>query len=159
MCRCYATRADVVAHLVLLFYGWCYCHWLWPMLLPLIIIILNMADVIAMCVCGWCYYHWADVIAHNICIFGWCYCHISGRCYNHCLNVLGWWYCQVADGTATGGWRMGVADVITTGLMLIPWVNIYFNLSSGMLYRTSSQICGRWYLPTFLFRDGLLTLI
>ena len=27
-----------------------------------------------------------------------------------------------------------------------------------MLYRTSSHICGRWYLPTFLFRDGLLTI-
>ena len=28
-----------------------------------------------------------------------------------------------------------------------------------MLSRTSSQICGRWYLPTFLFRDGLFTLM
>ena len=28
-----------------------------------------------------------------------------------------------------------------------------------MLNRTSSQMCGRWYLPMFLFRDGLLTLI
>ena len=52
-----------------------------------------------------------------------------------------------------------MVDVITTGQMLWPWVNVYFNLSSGMLYRTSSHICGRWYLPTFLFRDGLLTLI
>ena len=25
--------------------------------------------------------------------------------------------------------------------------------------RTSSQICGRWYLPIFLFRDGLFTLM
>ena len=25
-----------------------------------------------------------------------------------------------------------------------------------MLSRTSSQICGRWYLPMFLSRDGLL---
>ena len=34
-------------------------------------------------------------------------------------------------------WRVedGVADVITTGQMLLPWVNIYFNFSSGMLYR------------------------
>ena len=47
-----------------------------------------------------------------------------------------------------------MADVITTGQMLWPWVNVHFNLSSGMLYRTSSHICGRWYLPTFLFRDG-----
>ena len=28
-----------------------------------------------------------------------------------------------------------------------------------MLARTSSQTCGRWYLPTFLFKDGSLTLI
>ena len=28
-----------------------------------------------------------------------------------------------------------------------------------MLNRTSSHICGRWYLPMFLFRDGLLTLM
>ena len=28
-----------------------------------------------------------------------------------------------------------------------------------MLCRTSSQICGRWYLPTFLLRDGLFALI
>ena len=28
-----------------------------------------------------------------------------------------------------------------------------------MLNRTLSHICGRWYLPMFLFRDGLLTLI
>ena len=28
-----------------------------------------------------------------------------------------------------------------------------------MLARTSSHTCGRWYLPTFLFRDGSLTLM
>ena len=28
-----------------------------------------------------------------------------------------------------------------------------------MLTRTSSHICGRWYLPMFLFRDGLFLLI
>ena len=28
-----------------------------------------------------------------------------------------------------------------------------------MLNRTSSRICGRWYLPVFLLRDGLLTLM
>ena len=45
-----------------------------------------------------------------------------------------------------------MADVIAT-------VSIYFNLSSEMLSRTSSQIHGRWYLPMFLLRDGLLALI
>ena len=44
-----------------------------------------------------------------------------------------------------------VADVIATGS--------YLSLSSVLLIRTSSHTCGRWYLPMFLFRDGLLTLI
>ena len=35
----------------------------------------------------------------------------------------------------------------------------YFNLSSGVLNRTSSHTCGRWYLPMFLLRDGSLTLM
>ena len=35
----------------------------------------------------------------------------------------------------------------------------YWNLSSGDLTNTSSHICGSWYLPIFLFRDGFLTLI
>ena len=33
----------------------------------------------------------------------------------------------------------------------------YFIFSSEMLNRTSSHMCGRWYLPMFLFRDGFLT--
>ena len=45
----------------------------------------------------------------------------------------------VADGKATG--------------------SFYFNFSSEVLTRTSSQTCGRWYLPTFLLRDGSLTLM
>ena len=32
-------------------------------------------------------------------------------------------------------------------------------LSSGDLTNTSSQICGSWYLPLYLFKDGSLTLI
>ena len=46
---------------------------------------------------------------------------ISGRCYGHFLcNV-------VADGMATIGWGDGsVADVITTGQMVLPGVNILF---------------------------------
>ena len=35
----------------------------------------------------------------------------------------------------------------------------YLSLSSGDLTSTSSHICGSWYLPIFLFRDGSLTLI
>ena len=34
----------------------------------------------------------------------------------------------------------------------------YFNCSSGDLTSTSSQLCGSWYLPIFLLRDGPLTL-
>ena len=44
-----------------------------------------------------------------------------------------------------------VADVMATGS--------YFSLSSMLLIRTSSHTYGRWYLPIFLFRDGLLTLM
>ena len=77
----------------------------------------------------------------------------SGRCYCHILDmwqmvshklhvttlIYGRCYCQVADGIATR--------------------SIYFNLSSEVFIRTSSHLSGRWYLPIFLFRDGLLTLI
>ena len=42
--------------------------------------------------------------------------------------------------------------------MLLP-LGHYFSLSSMLLIRTSSHICGRWYLPMFLFKDGLLTLM
>ena len=38
-------------------------------------------------------------------------------------------------------------------------VGCYLIFSSGVLMSTSSHICGNWYLPMFLFRDGLLTLI
>ena len=49
-----------------------------------------------------------------------------------------------------------VADGIATRVICCIF---YFNLSSEMLARTSSHTCGRWYLPTFLFRDGPLTLM
>ena len=38
-------------------------------------------------------------------------------------------------------------------------LNYWFNCNSGDLTNTSSQICGSWYLPIFLLRDGSLTLI
>ena len=66
----------------------------------------------------------------------------------------------MADGIATVGW------VIVKWMMLLPqgrWYShgsmILFNFSSEMLSRTSSHMCGRLYLPIFLFRDGLLTLM
>ena len=50
-----------------------------------------------------------------------------------------------------------MADVIASGR----WKNhkVNYNFSSEVLNRTSSQTCGRWYLPTFLFGDGSLTLM
>ena len=43
--------------------------------------------------------------------------------------------------------------------MELPQVSISFKFSSEMLSRTSSHMCGRWYLPMFLLRDGLFTLM
>ena len=43
--------------------------------------------------------------------------------------------------------------------IFISLVFVYFILCSGQLKRTSSHMWGRWYLPIFLFRDGLLTLM
>ena len=69
---------------------------------------------------------------------------------------------KVAKGIATKGLVLikQLADVIammadgitTKGLF-------YFSLRSEVLNRTSSHMCGRWYLPMFLLRDGLLTLM
>ena len=65
------------------------------------------------------------------------------------LLPSGWWNCHCR---VVVGWCYGQqADVICLGQ--------FYNFSSEMLNRTSSQICGRWYLPMFLFRDGSLTLI
>ena len=36
---------------------------------------------------------------------------------------------------------------------------VYLGLSAGDLTNTLSHICGSWYLPMFLLRDGSLTLI
>ena len=66
-------------------------------------------------------------------------------------------FAKVADGIAYQGGCGLWSDVITISGH---WVNLfYFNFSSGLLHRTSSHMWGRWYLPMFLFRDGLLTLI
>ena len=148
--------------------GWCYCpfYWFtwnfWQMLWPNLTMdchwFILMADIIAISGwwnatgvwCSWCYYHFIS--------FGWCYMPL------------------VADGIATDVWcgrcYYHLADVIDNRMEWIGtcysecgrcnshWVFMfYFNLSSVMLFRTSSHIWGRWYLPMFLFRDGLLTLM
>ena len=64
----------------------------------------------------------------------------------------------VADGIAT--WLEFVqADLIALVADVNANGSVYFNFSSLLLIRTSSHIWGRWYLPMFLFRDGLLTLM
>ena len=65
----------------------------------------------------------------------------SGRCYSHYRVVwVGRCYCHCR-------WNSQGSFIF------------YLSLSSEMLARTSSQTCGRWYLPTFLFKDGSLTLM
>ena len=96
---------------------------------------------------------------------GRCYCHsfihtfvadVKPHDWHVTATEDGTYYCQVADGLATTEWVTGVdiitrlADGITMGQLF------YFILSSEVLNRTSSQMCGRCHLPMFLSRDGLL---
>ena len=115
------------------------------------------------------------VLYHMICcgVLNWLMLLPSGWWNCHYRMVPGWCYCQVADGIATTGWYL--ADVIAKWLMELSlqgggWQMLwpagrcyclgqFYNFSSEMLSRSSSQICSRWYLPMFLFRDGSLTLI
>ena len=89
-----------------------------------------------------------------------------GRCYNLLLS-------KVADVIAI---MLCVADGkpnkfhVTTLLILMADViakvaggiatkgQFYFNLGSEVLNRTPFHMCGRWYLPMVLLRDGLFTL-
>ena len=50
-------------------------------------------------------------------------------------------------------------DLRVLRLFIIPFNCFYFFLSSGIEYRTLCQTCGKLYLPMFLFRVRLLTLI
>ena len=65
---------------------------------------------------------------------------------------------MVVDGMTTQG-GLYLTDVKAMMVGGITTAQHYFNLSSEMINRTSSQMCGRWSLPTFLFRDGLLALM
>ena len=71
------------------------------------------------------------------------------------LMLLPWWQMELAT---VGMCQCIKADVITLLADVIA-MSLYFNFSSVLLTRTSSHIWGRWYLPMFLFRDGLLTLM
>ena len=123
----------------------------WQMLLP----IFTMADLIAI-------YFVVDVVTTFVAISLYCkvadvIAIICGRWKTtKCLYVmLAHVITMVVDGITTqGGFYLAdviamVADGITTG-------QLYFNFSSEMFNRASSHMCGRWNLPTFLFRDGLL---
>ena len=71
-------------------------------------------------------------------------------------TTFGRCYCQVADVIATIGGVFGcvcfVSDRWNSHGSTLTYVLRCWN-------RTSSHMCGRWNLPTFLFRDGLLTLM
>ena len=79
------------------------------------------------------------------------------------LNVVADVIATVADGMATcvGIFQYGRC-YCQCGRWNSHWIYvlvIYFCLSSVMLFRTSSHMWGSWYLPMFLFRDGLLILM
>ena len=145
-----------------------------------------MADVVPLCCIGRCYAFgrccchlmvW-QMVSHKGRYYnlfteqsGSCYCHCNDMwqmvshsiaCYN--LVLIKWqmllprwqmewppegrFYCAIGRCCCYGGrWNSHLR------------VCFYFDLSSEVLNRTSSQMWGRWYLPMYLFRDGLLTLI
>ena len=76
-----------------------------------------------------------------------CYNILDGRCFCQ----YGRWNSHCSVGNILVGVITNVADGIAT--------RVCFILSSEVLNRTSSHMCGRWYLPMFLLRDGLLTLM
>ena len=65
---------------------------------------------------------------------------------------------MVVDGITTQG-GFYLADVIAMVVDGITTGQLYFNFGSEMFNRTSSHMCGRWNLPTFLCTDGLLALM
>ena len=92
--RCYS-------HFVYICLGWCYCLWLWQMLLPILPQVLLMADVIAKMSHLYCNHQCWYVVRQMLLP--------SGRWNGHFDYNAGWCYCQVADGIATTGlecWQM-----------------------------------------------------
>ena len=82
-----------------------------------------------MCTCGRCHL--------PVC----CY-HIEDGIWGRCFYLL-----------------LSMADVIAMWQLDWPPGWIYFNLRSEMFNRTSSHMWGRWYLPMFLLRNGLFTIM
>ena len=80
----------------------------------------------------------------------------------YCHLLLLSWQMLLPSGRWNGHCRVVVdyqlVDVITRWQMDIHGWS-YFNFRSEVLSRTSSHMWGRWYLPMFLFRDGIFTLM
>ena len=119
---------------------------------------LIVADVIV--IIGWlmllplfmcCYIVWQMLLPLWLMVMPFCRIDVSFM-----ADVI----CQSGRWNSLPGWVMLWSDVITiSGRWNDHRVLCYFSLSSGLLHRTSSHMWGRWYLPMFLFRDGLLTLV
>ena len=114
-------------------------------------------------------YALADVIAMYCCVDGKPQrqmlsplLHQGGRCYCHSFvlwQMVGNIHCmfqhlKMADAIAK--WQMEC--YYHGGRWNSHRVNMFY-FKPEVFNRTSSQMCGRWYLSMFLFRDGLLTLI
>ena len=120
-----------------------------------------MADVVAMV---------ADGICHMY--MGWCFCPIYNRWNSQLwqLMISMWqmvwplvWLADVVAMVADGighCWKGSMYQGRCYNLVGRCYSQgSYFILSSVVLTRTSSHTWGRWYLPMFLFKDGLSTLI
>ena len=98
---------------------------------------------------------------HNSCMLQW----LVGRCYlpsgrwnSHILQHL-FGRCYLPSGRWNSHCRVDVYVRWYINWQMNSQGSVQFSLNSEVLNRTSSHICGRWNLPIFLLRDGLLTLI
>ena len=153
--RCYSQEIDVIP----LLFSW-QMLWpfvLWQMLLPLFNYWqIFFVTIYCNYVIGWCCCHAADVITTCCCCS-----------YKLMADVVAMWqmekplFCVRLMLLPSGRWNShcrvwaSLVDVVPGGQMAGLY---YFSLSSEVLCKTSSHIWGRWYMPMFLFRDGLFTL-
>ena len=72
----------------------------------------------------------------------------EGKCFSPCCLLFSLWFTMLL-------WN----HVCFRGHHSPEVVDCYLSLRSGDLTNSSSHICGSWYLPIFLFKDGSLTLI
>ena len=128
--------------------------------------------------CGRCYTTLHYVASYCI---GWCYCQMADgiATYFYYYFVMAdviaqwqmeipqlfnfiWWQVFLPSGTWNGHCKVVViyhlVDVIPMRQMDVHGCT-YFSFSSEVLCRTLFHMWGRWYLPMFLFRDELFTLM